>query len=152
MTVEATVSNPVAEKLAAWPDVLRSGEYQQTTGFMKDDVGYCCIGVLNEMVFNARFWKLNPDSIFYIDEEGQAAQLFRTKAEKVGLHKEITQDEIDYLVDYFEDVELEEQLSDLRPGSWRQATLTTLNDRGATFEQIADVVEALNWHKIDTEG
>lgn len=28
-----------------WVDALRSGEYNQTTGTLQDDYGYCCLGV-----------------------------------------------------------------------------------------------------------
>lgn len=29
-----------------WVKALRSGDYKQTTGCLKDDTGYCCLGVL----------------------------------------------------------------------------------------------------------
>ncbi len=32
-----------------WCDALRSNEYQQTKGRLKDEVGYCCLGVLCEL-------------------------------------------------------------------------------------------------------
>lgn len=32
-----------------WVEALRSGDYQQTTGVLKDEYGYCCLGVLCEL-------------------------------------------------------------------------------------------------------
>lgn len=34
------------ELKALWLNALRSGEYRQTTGTLKDTDGYCCLGVL----------------------------------------------------------------------------------------------------------
>lgn len=33
-----------------WLQALRSGEYEQTTGCLSDENGYCCLGVLCEIV------------------------------------------------------------------------------------------------------
>lgn len=32
-----------------WTQVLRSGKYKQTTGFLQDYSGYCCLGVACEL-------------------------------------------------------------------------------------------------------
>ncbi len=32
-----------------WVAALRSGKYNQTTGRLKDEIGYCCLGVLCEI-------------------------------------------------------------------------------------------------------
>lgn len=34
---------------AKWVEALRSGEYPQTTHYLKDHRGYCCLGVLCEI-------------------------------------------------------------------------------------------------------
>lgn len=34
----------------AWVEALRSGEYEQTDSELKNDFGYCCLGVLREIV------------------------------------------------------------------------------------------------------
>lgn len=149
MTVTATVENSIADKLLEWPDKLRSGEYQQTSGHLKDDVGHCCIGVLDDIVFNPKWRKLDESEPHYFDDNLQSAMLVPDASAKVGLSQTITQAEVDYIQDYFKEVELESSVTDFKPGQHRQITLTMLNDRGATFQQIADVVEALNWHKVD---
>jgi len=33
-----------------WVKALRSGEYKQTDGFLKDDDRFCCLGVLADIV------------------------------------------------------------------------------------------------------
>jgi hypothetical protein len=35
-----------AELKAKWIAALRGGEFKQTTGWLKDERGYCCLGVL----------------------------------------------------------------------------------------------------------
>src|SRR5258708_27314920 len=38
-----------AEVKKKWVDALKSGEYQQTTGTLKDNNSYCCLGVLCDL-------------------------------------------------------------------------------------------------------
>ena len=33
----------------AWCNALESGDYQQTTGTLRDESGYCCLGVLKKV-------------------------------------------------------------------------------------------------------
>lgn len=40
-----------------WVDALRSGEFEQTKGSLRDETGHCCLGVLCELHQRA-----NPDS------------------------------------------------------------------------------------------
>lgn len=39
------MTDPNKERLRLWTDALRSGKYQQATGKLKGDEGYCCLGV-----------------------------------------------------------------------------------------------------------
>lgn len=41
-----------------WLKALRSGEYAQTTGLLRDASGYCCLGVLCDVVKNDKAVKL----------------------------------------------------------------------------------------------
>lgn len=52
---------------AKWVKALRSGRYDQTTGSLHDDVGYCCLGVLCTLV--GAKWKRddNGDLAPFID-------------------------------------------------------------------------------------
>ena len=35
---------------AKWIAALRSGKYTQTTKVMRDDIGFCCLGVLQDII------------------------------------------------------------------------------------------------------
>lgn len=37
------------EVLRLWVDALRSGKYRQTEGTLRDEKGYCCLGVLCDL-------------------------------------------------------------------------------------------------------
>lgn len=34
-----------------WLQALKSGDYQQTTGYLRDSLGYCCLGVLTDLYY-----------------------------------------------------------------------------------------------------
>lgn len=56
---------PLDEKISnlrKWIAALRSGNYNQTTNTLKDECGYCCLGVAAEAVFNQKFEKYNSHS------------------------------------------------------------------------------------------
>jgi hypothetical protein len=44
------------ETKAAWITALRSGDYKQTQEALCDDVGYCCLGVLAEVMTGPGAW------------------------------------------------------------------------------------------------
>lgn len=39
------------ELKAKWLGALRSGEYEQCVGMLKNETGYCCLGVLHKVKF-----------------------------------------------------------------------------------------------------
>lgn len=47
-----------------WVAALRSGEYKQTTGHLRDQKGFCCLGVACEL-----YMKENPD-LLKVDRHG----------------------------------------------------------------------------------
>lgn len=49
---------------AAWIAALRSGEYSQTTGHLRDDVGYCCLGVLCDLAAKEGIGQWTDDGTF----------------------------------------------------------------------------------------
>lgn len=49
--------NPKVKKL--WTDALRSGEYKQTKGCLKDENGMCCLGVLTDIYIKSGDNKTN---------------------------------------------------------------------------------------------
>lgn len=50
-----------AEQIDEWLAALESGKYAQTTGSLKDHEGYCCLGVLCD-VLDPNGW--NPDNSY----------------------------------------------------------------------------------------
>ena len=109
-----------------WVDALRSGEYQQGTGYLKvihenGDAKYCCLGVLCELALKdnldlpitetERFW--NSDLLTAIAFDGE---------------EEYPPEEIDKWTDLPDFPVLE--------------LLAEKNDKGQSFDQIADYIEA----------
>src|ERR1022692_3350099 len=45
-----------------WIKALESGRYKQTTGCLKDDSGYCCLGVLCNVLNRGRWDKDDENS------------------------------------------------------------------------------------------
>jgi len=118
-----------------WINALRSGKYKQTQGFLKDEAGYCCLGVLDE---------INPELNL---AGGDDSQLDNYK--KIGLRNEVGRlDRVFYK-------------SRVRFGFWsisnrtmkKPVTLADLNDGlyevmqkygledGLNFDEIADVIQ-----------
>lgn len=65
----------VKENRAKWVAALRSGEFKQTTGSLKDyyDIGYCCLGV-GCVVFQKEtgFGEFTDGGMnFYVDKENE---------------------------------------------------------------------------------
>jgi len=94
-----------------WVDALRSGKYRQTQGHLRDYKGFCCLGVLCD-VFDPTRW--THDNFYYhiYDDDYKATAMVP-----------------DYIRQY-----LGATLIDF-------AELADLNDFGASFDYIADVIE-----------
>lgn len=111
--------NPNAQKLV---DALRSGEFTQTTGHLRDDTGHCCLGVACEIyrrVTGNGEWD-GPDyaPMFVISEDDQddvslpfAVQNWLGFADSAR-HYEVTE------------------------------SLAIRNDNGASFTEIAGIIES----------
>ncbi len=55
--------NMKPEHKRLWLEALRSGEYKQSVGLLRDHHGYCCLGVLAEVCGNPDGWKNSNTSI-----------------------------------------------------------------------------------------
>lgn len=101
---------------ARWVAALRSGDYKQTTNHLRTPVGFCCLGVLCDIhaAVMGEVW-----------------------------------DPFNRYLDHAEDLPVDVQAwAGLDQAEPRVATslngsnvLSGMNDNGATFEQIADVIE-----------
>lgn len=111
---------------------LRSGKYKQGVGNLRSNGKYCCLGVACEISGLSKF-KSTPigvDADSYLQCRGALPEEVR---------------------DYYDfrnhcgeyNPTLAKQVKSFDPNITTGA-LTTLNDSGATFEQIADFIE-LNW-------
>jgi hypothetical protein len=117
-----------------WLKALRSGEYDQTIGQLASDDGYCCLGVLCEVVAQD-----HPDMHDYIDYGSGAPpeevwELVLTKEALKTLRKEAISlgDEID--------PEQRAKLS-INPLIVRNDGTRKFDGKPQSFKQIANIIE-----------
>lgn len=123
---------------AQWTAALRSGEYQQTTGALRNGEGFCCMGVLcdiavkQEIIDEPDKTGDGPVHVWY-SYDGAADVLPESVAVWAGL---TASDNRNPSVAYRDDMQ--------NPRWARRGwvSLGELNDNGATFSQIADLVDA----------
>ena len=95
-----------------WLAALRSGEYKQVIGALRNGNGFCCLGVLTDLRQRelGETWRTNPDESELTSSEGYVCYLSPaikewSEIKSVGL------------------------------------TLSSMNDRGDTFDEIAAYIE-----------
>jgi hypothetical protein len=125
-----------ASNVTKWLKALRSGEYRQTKEVLKSDEGFCCLGVLCDVV-DRKGWEdhdLVEASYFYIfDEDDRDESLIpqRIFSSWTGITGAVPDPRT-------ETAEADEKFHDDFLGSM----LAGLNDESDwTFEEIADFVE-----------
>lgn len=123
--------NPAVK--AAWVEALRSGEYQQTNGKLRDDKGFCCLGVLCDLAVKEGIgtWDTEPRISYEIT--------FISSSDPSHWSGTMLTDEVVRwagLVD-------QDPIVPVPAGNGnRMVTLSWLNDdTGATFAEIADAIE-----------
>lgn len=112
-----------------WVAALRSGEYAQTRGRLHTKDGYCCLGVLEDLVAKEKGdeWHLSKSGrCFLIGAEENSDVLRRSTMELVKLR----------------DVNPMISSEETFPSLPRRSTLASANDSGYNFEQIADIIES----------
>jgi hypothetical protein len=114
--------------MEAWVEALRSGYYKQTVEKLHDDKGHCCLGVLCELAMVEGVCDFGPsnehENEFVFD--GEAGLLPERVRHWAGIDQED---------------------GTFRSIEGKRYTLTSLNDNGKNFEQIADIIEK-NWEKL----
>lgn len=103
---------------ARWLEALRSGEYEQGQDALRSvDDKFCCLGVLTDICIkgtsDAPPWEAGK---WYFASQGQNSYLPEWVAELTG-------------------VEFRGEIPDM------PESLSKLNDRGVTFEEIANIIE-----------
>lgn len=112
-----------------WVNALRSGEYKQTRERLKDhNGGFCCLGVLCDLYLkeNNEDWSLDDDGLPCIEING-FIRYNETEhpPTKVCNWADINSDSPSVKNEYGE-----------------PEVLVNLNDNGASFEEIANLIEA----------
>lgn len=110
-----------AEIKAAWLAALRSGEYAQTRTNLKDETGYCCLGVLCDLHAKAGLGKWGENG-YYIpaDDYAECSTLPHAVVRWAGV-KDHNPDVYDHDDD--------------------RVPIAELNDHGYTFAELADIIE-----------
>jgi hypothetical protein len=106
-----------------WIQALNSGEYPQTRGCLKDDNGYCCLGVLSDLYqkeTNIFHWenRTDKDGTKYYEMGSETAVLPIEVVEWAGLDSNDPHFYIDGVFGY----------------------LSRLNDSGADFPDISNYI------------
>jgi hypothetical protein len=110
-----------------WVKALRSGEYNQTTGVLADQDGYCCLGVACNL-----YQAENDDLEVEKNEKSNAVGrelTYTFDGESGTLPDKVT----NWLGLVNEDGSFHEDL--------QLVSLAELNDNGTPFERIADIIE-----------
>ena len=100
-----------------WVDALRSGEYQQCRGYLRKEDGFCCLGVLCDLYIkeNNVEWQHNEVDDYFYENHSFIPPSSVVEWSGIADSNPFVNDEID--------------------------TLGGLNDKGFTFNEIADVIE-----------
>lgn len=116
-----------ADLKAKWVAALRSGEYQQTTGALRKEGGYCCLGVLCD-VAGATWSRGDPNDRYWIatyNGEREEGVLPGSLARAIfGAYEHQDPRVIVYAGDRN-----------------HKTTLSVLNDDGKTFAELANIIE-----------
>lgn len=122
----------IKEKAMELVKALRSGDYTQIEGRLKTDEGFCCLGVMCDLDQNSNEWnKRHPDQRYYTYLNCS-----------VGL----PMDTMSFFGMKTNDGSLPNHLP-IKIGDISYSSLAEANDKGCTFNQIADYIET-NWEKL----
>ena len=100
-----------------WVSALRSGDYQQGRNYLRTDNGFCCLGVLCDLYGkeNNVEWEIDEVDGYLYEKNSTLLPL-----------------------SVMEWADVDGQNADINNGT---ETLAALNDRGSTFNEIADLIE-----------
>ena len=125
-----------AEHRKTWVAALRSGQYNQAQGQLRNGDSYCCLGVACELSGLGE-WDGDQTLPTYVANSSYSHSVLPEPIKRYyGLHndsgsyKHIVPVDDD---DYDHDLKPEE--------NWYYDSLTELNDGGKTFAEIADIIE-----------
>lgn len=110
-----------------WIEALRSGEYQQTQGYLRTDTGYCCLGVLTDLYIKetGEKWTDNGCSYTFCGSNSFLPQCVVDWADLESCFPRIAKNDGQF--NYLHCME--------------DLFLASINDKGKSFEEIADLIE-----------
>lgn len=110
-----------------WIEALRSGEYVQTKNALKNQNGFCCLGVLCDI-----YAKSTETGAEWIPSKNCETEF--TFLDRIGTPPTVVQNwsEMNSRTGYLSGIENRSGITE---------ELTVLNDFGFTFNQIADVIQ-----------
>lgn len=128
--------NPEAKRL--WLEALRGGKYSQAKGQLRSGKGFCCLGVLAD-VSKQGSWKetsfgTSDTNFEYLTERRIVSSSFLPK--EVAIWAFASGPNLQPLVEI--DAAMSDRTERVLPGI---RSLSLLNDRGLSFEDIADLIE-----------
>lgn len=114
-----------------WLSALRSGEYKQTKNILKDDEGFCCLGVLCDLA--VKDGVIGP---WYRREPVNDYTLFSR-----GFHGEGYYEDATLPVEVLDWAGLDDSNPMVDLGDFNPVPISDPNDNGYTFDQIADLID-----------
>ena len=126
-----------------WIAALRSGKYKQAQKVLRaGEDRFCCLGVLCDVVDSSRW-----DGNAYHDDCGRGRESI-TLPDSIGEIMDLD-DSASFDAESLPK-DLRERLGKATATTAKIATLTWLNDAGASFDLIADVIEAdPHWYGLE---
>ncbi len=125
-----------------WLTALRSGEYEQTTQSLKNDGRYCCLGVLTDILIKDKIisgeWFGSCYDGKFINNEGEEENDWADQYLPVMACQKINLSEDPEVLIKEQD---RERLKLICFHEHRYSGLSTLNDNGFSFEEIAQYIE-----------
>lgn len=127
-----------------WLEALRSGEYNQTKGMLRDDKGYDCLGVLcniHSEETGKGVWKRDGNLFYYISLPEMSGKCLNLGDDVISW-SEVDTSEVKITISPEHLLKLSEKYYKIYGGNLSQdPTLTELNDSGIPFEEIANIIE-----------
>lgn len=133
--------NPELKK--KWLKALRSGEYQQGTNYLRTDQDeFCCLGVLCD-IKDKGGWKAVPEADYFdqFKKLGRFAWYKFPDDQTESMFNAFEESASWAFVGAHDDIDWEFAPGDFGVDRRDQEELARMNDRGASFDEIADWIE-----------
>lgn len=123
------------ENIRKWVTALRSGEYEQTKGVLKNDNGFCCLGVATDVYMKECGGTWSKSAQFFGNEPNPRSGYLFDDYEGERLPREVR--------DWLGIQDADPELLTGRSGEYEpHLPATSLNDEEEwTFEQIAQAIK-----------